>query len=101
MADLLALSARYVDDGVYEGPRSVNRTTGELSEIADGVAMVEAFSHVVAIDTGDGLFVADTSLDVFAPAVLAALRSWRDEPVAAILYTHGHIDHVGGAPSFV
>ena len=45
MADLLALSARIIDDGVATGP--VNRITHELSPIAPGVAMVEAFSHSV------------------------------------------------------
>ncbi len=34
MADLLALSARYLDEGIYEGPASINRVTGELSELA-------------------------------------------------------------------
>ena len=33
MADLLGLSARFIDEGVYEGPGSVNRVTGELSEV--------------------------------------------------------------------
>ena len=47
MADLLALSARYIDSGTYEGPASVNRPTGQLSEVADRIAIVEAFSHVV------------------------------------------------------
>ena len=44
MADLLALSERYIDEGIYEGPGSVNRVTTELSEVADGIAVVEAFS---------------------------------------------------------
>ena len=36
MADLLALSARYIDEGIYEGPGSINRVNRQLSEIADG-----------------------------------------------------------------
>ncbi len=100
MADLLALSARYVDEGVYEGPGSVNRVTTELSEVADGIAVVEAFSHVVAFATSDGLVLFDTSLDAFAPAILKNLRAWNDAPVHTIAYTHGHVDHVGGAQAF-
>ncbi len=57
MADLLALSARVIDGGVYEGPASVNRVSGELSEVADGIAVVESFSHVVAFRTGEGLIL--------------------------------------------
>ena len=79
MADLLKLSSRYIDEGIYEGPGSVNRTNGQLAEVADGIAMVEAF----------------------AGQVLRALRGWSDDPVGTIAYTHGHVDHVGGAGAIV
>jgi len=101
MADLLALSERYIDEGIYEGPGSVNRVTTELSEVADGIAVVEAFSHVVAIDCGDGLLLFDTSLETFGAAVCKSLRAWSNEPVHTIAYTHGHVDHVGGAQVFI
>jgi alkyl sulfatase BDS1-like metallo-beta-lactamase superfamily hydrolase len=101
MADLLALSERFIDGGIYEGPASVNRVTTELSEVADGIAVVEAFSHVVGFATADGLVVFDTSLEAFAGAVVAALRKWRSDPVHTIAYTHGHVDHVGGAAALV
>lgn len=98
MADLLALSTRILDEGWdpdRDGP--TNRPTGVLSEVAAGIAMVEAFSHVVAVDSGDGLVLFDTSIAAFAPLVVPALRSWRGDPVHTIVYTHGHVDHVGGA----
>jgi alkyl sulfatase BDS1-like metallo-beta-lactamase superfamily hydrolase len=101
MADLLALSARFIDDGTYEGPGSVNRVTTELSEVAGDVAVVEAFSHVVAFATDEGLVLFDTSLEVFADRILASLRGWSDRPVHTLVYTHGHVDHVGGARAFV
>jgi len=101
MADLLGLAARYVDEGVWEGAGAVNRVTSELSELADGVALIEAFSHVVAFATGAGLVLFDTSLEAFAPGVLRALRGWSDAPVHTIVYTHGHVDHVGGAAALV
>ena len=101
MADLLGLSSRYIDEGVYEGPGSVSRTSTELSELGDGVALVEAFSHVIALRTGDGLVLFDTSLEAFAAPVLASLRRWSDARVHTIAYTHGHVDHVGGSQAFV
>ena len=101
MADLLGLSARFIDENTYEGPGSVNRTTTELSEVAEGIAVIEAFSHVVALDCGDGLVLFDTSLEAFGPAVCKSLRAWSSEPVHTIAYTHGHVDHVGGAQVFV
>ena len=109
MADLLELSRRMIDEdpGPMEatgervdlGP--ANRMTLELSEVADGVAVVEAFSHVVAFDSGDGLVLFDTSLGPFGPGVVKALRGWRTDPVHTLVYTHGHVDHVGGAGAFM
>ncbi|MDO9127711.1 alkyl sulfatase dimerization domain-containing protein [Parvibaculum sp.] len=96
MADLLALSARYIDNDIYEGAGLVNRPTTELSEVAPGIALIEAFSHVVAFRTGDGLVLFDTSLEAFAGGVMKSLRGWTDEPVSHVCYTHGHADHVGG-----
>ncbi len=101
MADLLGLAARYIDEGVYEGPGSVNRTTTELSELGDGIALVEAFSHVIALRTAEGLVLFDTSLEAFAAPILTNLRRWSQAPVHTIAYTHGHIDHVGGSQAFV
>jgi alkyl sulfatase BDS1-like metallo-beta-lactamase superfamily hydrolase len=101
MADLLSLSARFIDEGIYEGPGSVNRVTTELSEIAPDIAFVEAFSHVVALSTDAGLVLFDTSLEVFGPGILASVRRWSDRPVHALVYTHGHVDHVGGAHAWI
>ncbi|MCA9621943.1 MAG: MBL fold metallo-hydrolase, partial [Myxococcales bacterium] len=101
MADLLALSSRFIDEDLYEGAFSVNRVNLQLSEVGAGVAMIEAFSHVVAFDTGEGLVLFDTSLEPFAPAIKTALRGWRDGPLHTIAFTHGHVDHVGGAECFV
>ena len=96
MSDLLKLAARYIDEGVYEGPGSVNRVTTELSEVAEGIAVVEAFSHVIAFRTDDGLVLFDTSLEAFGPAILKSLRAWSERRIHTIAYTHGHVDHVGG-----
>ncbi|MGI8793095.1 MAG: alkyl sulfatase dimerization domain-containing protein, partial [Acidimicrobiales bacterium] len=98
-ADLLTLSARFIDEGVADGP--VNRVTGELSELADDLAVVEAFSHVIVIRTAAGLVLFDTSAAAFGPRVQESLRAWTDDAVAALVYTHGHVDHVGGAPVFI
>lgn len=99
MADLLALSQRVIDSGTVDGP--VNRTTGELSEVADGLAMVESFSHTVAWDSGEGLVCFDAShLNTGAP-IVAELSRWRPGRIHTLVYTHGHIDHVGGSGAFV
>jgi glyoxylase-like metal-dependent hydrolase (beta-lactamase superfamily II) len=94
----LELSARLIDTGALDSPP--NRVTQELSELADGVALVESFSHVVALDTGEGLVAFDASGVRSGPAVVAALRTWSSEPVHTLVYTHGHLDHVGGSFAF-
>ena len=70
------------------------------SELADGLGFVEAFSNIVALDTGAGLALFDTSHALFAPTAHAHLRRWTDAPVTDVVYTHGHVDHVTGISVF-
>ncbi|MEZ5342637.1 MAG: alkyl sulfatase dimerization domain-containing protein [Acidimicrobiales bacterium] len=94
----LELSARMIDSGVVDTPP--NRVTQELSELADGVSIVESFSHVVTVDTGDGLVSFDASTAQNGPLVLDSLRGWSKAPIHTLVYTHGHVDHVGGSRAF-
>lgn len=98
MADLLDLSARIIDSGHVDQP--VNRVTNELSEVATDIAMVESFSHCVALRTDDGLVCFDSSGVATGQAVRQSLRGWDDQRVSHLVYTHGHADHVGGSMFF-
>jgi alkyl sulfatase BDS1-like metallo-beta-lactamase superfamily hydrolase len=99
VVDVLDLSARIIDSGLDFDP--VSRMTQEVSEVADRVALVESFSHSVALRTGAGLVVFDASGQWSGKAVVHALRRWSADPVDTIVYTHGHLDHVGGSCAFV
>jgi len=94
----LDLSTRIIDSGMLDTP--VNRMDEQISELADGVAIVESFSHSISVDSGAGLVVFDTSVANKGAAVVEALRSWSSEPVDSMVYTHGHLDHVGGSGAF-
>jgi alkyl sulfatase BDS1-like metallo-beta-lactamase superfamily hydrolase len=102
MADLLAMSTAVLDEGksVDEiGP--INRINHQLSVIGDGIAVVEAFSHCVVFETGDGLLIFDTSNPMGGQRVVEELRRWRPDRFHTLVYTHGHIDHVGGCGAFI
>jgi len=102
MADLLALSTSVIDEGKDTdeiGP--INRINHQLSVIKDGVAVVEAFSHCVLFETEDGLLAFDTSNPQGGQRVVEEIRRWRDDRFNTLVYTHGHIDHVGGCGAFL
>jgi alkyl sulfatase BDS1-like metallo-beta-lactamase superfamily hydrolase len=98
MDDLLELSAGIIESGDVDKP--FNRITNELSEVADGLAVVESFSHSVVVDAGDGLVAFDASHANTGDAVVEAIGGWSATPVSHIVYTHGHADHVGGSVAF-
>ncbi|MEM9622747.1 MAG: MBL fold metallo-hydrolase, partial [Pseudomonadota bacterium] len=102
MTDLLRLSSDVIDGKIGAGESGpLNRINFELSEIADNVAMVEAFSHAVLFKTDAGLVTFDTSSHRGAGRVIKAIRGWSTEPFHSLIYTHGHIDHVGGCGAFL
>ncbi len=90
---------RVIDSGTPEPPH--NRVTEELVPVEDDVAVVESFSHCWAVDAGEGLVCWDASGVQSGTKVVEALRGWSDLPVDRLVYTHGHVDHVGGSGAFV
>ena len=102
MTDLLALSSAVIDgqtSAAEVGP--MNRINFELSEVAENIAVVEAFSHCVLFGTDEGLLAFDTSGVQGGERVVSAIRRWRSDPFHSLIYTHGHLDHVGGCGAFM
>ena len=94
----LELSTKVIDSGIVDEP--LNRVTNDITELADNLAIVESFSHSVVWDTGDGLMCFDASSAGSGEAVVNSIRSWRNDAITSLVYTHGHADHIGGSVAF-
>ncbi len=102
MADLLSLSSSVIDGTVeLERAGPLNRINHQLSELDDNLAMVEAFSHCIVFATDEGLVTFDTSNEQGGALCVDAVRGWRKDRFHTVVFTHGHIDHVGGCGAFV
>ena len=103
MSDLLDLSSRILDGETEASLPELrpNAVTNELHQLTDGVSMVESFSHVISFATDDGLVCFDASGPRSGAEVTDALRTWSTDRVNTLVYTHGHVDHVGGSGALV
>ncbi|MDP9140886.1 MAG: MBL fold metallo-hydrolase [Pseudomonadota bacterium] len=65
------------------------------------VAIGYGIANSIMLVGDDGLIIVDTmETEQSAAAVLAEFRKISDKPVKALVYTHSHPDHIGGATVF-
>lgn len=65
------------------------------------VAVGWDLANIIMIEGQDAVVIVDTGLDLGrAREMLAEFRKITQKPVAAIVYTHHHVDHINGAKAF-
>lgn len=96
-----------ISDGLLSGRLSiedhfpVSMTTGNRAlEVADGLAFVESFANVTAVHRGGELAIIDAGSPMHAQGIHDVIRAWTDIPLNHAVYTHGHVDHCFGVPTF-
>jgi alkyl sulfatase BDS1-like metallo-beta-lactamase superfamily hydrolase len=75
----------------------------KIHKIGDRVYCAVGYNlaNIIAVEGPDGLVIVDTGLDMTqGEEVLADLQQATRKPVAAIVYTHHHVDHVQGTRAF-
>jgi alkyl sulfatase BDS1-like metallo-beta-lactamase superfamily hydrolase len=75
-----------------------------VHKITDGVYSAVGFdlANSIMIEGDDGIIIIDTlSTYEKAKEVITEFRKITDKPVKAIIYTHGHLDHVHGTGAFL
>ena len=75
---------------------------GPSKQVAENVVFLSSFANVAAFTGDDGVLLVDTSQERFTGRMLQDLRqNYSKAPVEAVVYTHGHIDHVTGAEAII
>lgn len=76
----------------------------QIVKVADQVFTAIGFSvsNVSMIIGDDGVVIVDTGMGMHdAERIVKEFRKITDKPVKAIIFTHGHGDHTGGAAAFL
>jgi alkyl sulfatase BDS1-like metallo-beta-lactamase superfamily hydrolase len=68
--------------------------------INDFIVLSEAFSNSYLIETGEGNVQLNAGMGMEAPVIEANFKSFNDGPVHTLVFTQGHVDHVGGTAYF-
>src|SRR5215470_888813 len=98
------ISAAAQDDAAREKLRAQsNEFRKDVIRVGDGVYVAVGYSasNVILIQGDAGSIIVDTATDlVAARAIRTAFGDLLRAPVRAIIYTHSHPDHTGGARVF-
>lgn len=101
MADLVQRSLKDNDEYIHHTKIYEKK---EIVKVTDNiyVAIGFALGNSIMVIAPEGLIIVDVTESVLAAReILGEFRKITDKPVKAIVYTHHHTDHIGGAQGFV
>lgn len=82
-------------------PAALDMSQGVLGgEICKNVFFMKSFANVTGIVTDEGVVLIDTGSAFYASDLHLTLRSYTKKLVTRAIYTHRHVDHVGGVYIF-
>ena len=68
--------------------------------INDFIVLSEAFSNVYLIETEEGNVQLNAGMGMEAPVIEANFRDFNQDKLHTLIFTQGHVDHVGGTAYF-
>lgn len=68
--------------------------------INDFIVMSEAFSNSYLIETAEGNVQLNAGMGMEAPVIEANFKHFSDQALHSLIFTQGHVDHVGGTAYF-
>ena len=80
-----------------------NEFRKELIEVTEGIYVGVGYglANSIMVETSDNVVIIDTlGSEENAQELYDEFREVTDKPVKAIIYTHNHLDHLGGATVF-
>lgn len=93
--------------GVEQALRQFDRTVSSghepgIVEVAPRTWWIQpGLVNVALFETDEGLLLVDAGCAGDGPSLLRAVRSVSDQPLKAVVYTHGHSDHAFGLWAFL
>jgi len=99
MGAILELAERFWQGAV--APDDLIRPTRQSEELAPGVFFLHTWANVTVLRTEAGLLLVDTGNFAARARTFESVRALDSRPVAAAIYTHGHVDHACGLPPFL
>ena len=90
-----------IKGGLSEDHR--NEFKRDIVEVTEGIYSGIGFglANSIMIETSDGLVIVDTlGSEERATDMLGEFRKISSKPIKAIIFTHNHLDHIGGTTIF-